>query len=212
MPSANKTPNIGLNNWEGNEYVKRQDFIDDNLIIDEKVGQINEHLGDMTQVPTTSKTASGAITELFTNVDNGKNAISGAITDVDSNVVIPTNPTFGDLASAIGQINTGKKWASGSITSTSNGYGLKISGLTFKPRYVIIIATVSNDVSSIAVYNDDVKYSGLSGYGYRFYTNQPESGYVARFNIATSVGSFEITGDILNNNSGTKIYNWMAFE
>lgn len=47
MPSANKTPNIGLNNWEGNEYVKRKDFIDDNLIIDEKVGKINEQLGDI---------------------------------------------------------------------------------------------------------------------------------------------------------------------
>lgn len=177
-----------------------------------QITDINGKLGDMNQVPTTSKIVSGAITELFTNVSDGKNAISGAITDVDSNVVIPTNPTFGDLASAIGNISTGKKWASGSITSTSTGYGLKVNSLTFKPRYVIIIATMSNDVSSIAVYNDDVKYSGLSGWGYRFYTNQPESGYVARFNIATSVGSFEITGGPLDNNSGTKIYNWIAFE
>ncbi|HAR86519.1 MAG TPA: hypothetical protein DCR69_12380 [Clostridium sp.] len=46
MPSANKTPNIGLNNWEGNEYVKRQDFINDNLKIDEKFGEVDEHLGE----------------------------------------------------------------------------------------------------------------------------------------------------------------------
>lgn len=135
MPSANKTPNIGLNNWEGNEYVKRRDFIDDNLIIDEKVGQINEQLGDMTQVPTTNKTVEGSITELFTNVDNGKNAISGAITDVDSNVTIPTNPTFGDLASAIGQINTGKKWAMGTFTTSE----ITVTGLDFIPNFVIVI-------------------------------------------------------------------------
>ncbi len=37
MPSENKTPNLSLNQWEGNEYVKRQDFVDDNLIIDAAV-------------------------------------------------------------------------------------------------------------------------------------------------------------------------------
>lgn len=34
MPSANKTPNIGLNQWQGNEYPKRQDFVDDNAAVD----------------------------------------------------------------------------------------------------------------------------------------------------------------------------------
>lgn len=135
MPSANKTPNIGLNNWEGNEYVKRQDFIDDNLIIDEKVGQINEQLGDMTQVPTTSKTASGAIAELFIDVSNGKTLVGTAITDVDNSVVVPTNPTFGDLASAIGQINTGKKWAVGTFATSE----ITVTGLDFVPNFVVVI-------------------------------------------------------------------------
>ena len=35
MPSTNKTPNLQLNQWAGNEYVKRQDFVDDNNKIDE---------------------------------------------------------------------------------------------------------------------------------------------------------------------------------
>ena len=34
MPSENKTPNYGLNQWQGNEYPKRQDFVDDNATID----------------------------------------------------------------------------------------------------------------------------------------------------------------------------------
>lgn len=34
MPSANKTPNYGLNQWQGNEYPKRQDFVEDNAAID----------------------------------------------------------------------------------------------------------------------------------------------------------------------------------
>ena len=41
MPSENKTHNIGLNQWQGNEYPKRQDFVDDNIKIDEKIGSIN---------------------------------------------------------------------------------------------------------------------------------------------------------------------------
>lgn len=49
----------------------------------------------------------GAMAELFTSVSDGKDLISGAITDVDPKVEIPTNPTFSDLATAIGQISTG---------------------------------------------------------------------------------------------------------
>ncbi|SCY92850.1 hypothetical protein [Alkaliphilus peptidifermentans] len=37
MPSQNKTPNISLNQWLGNEYIKRKDFAEDNLKIDEAI-------------------------------------------------------------------------------------------------------------------------------------------------------------------------------
>lgn len=40
MPAAIKTPNIGLNQWSGNEYVKRSDFVEDNRIIDEEMGKL----------------------------------------------------------------------------------------------------------------------------------------------------------------------------
>lgn len=42
MSSENKTPNIGLNQWEGNEYPKRQDFVDDNLIIDTEIKKLQD--------------------------------------------------------------------------------------------------------------------------------------------------------------------------
>ncbi len=35
MPSQEKTQNLGLNQWKSNEYVKRQDFVEDNMKIDE---------------------------------------------------------------------------------------------------------------------------------------------------------------------------------
>lgn len=44
MPSENKTPNIGLNQWEGNEYIKREDFVDDNALIDAAIQAAREEI------------------------------------------------------------------------------------------------------------------------------------------------------------------------
>lgn len=82
----------------------------------------------------TAKDIEGAMSELFTNVSDGKRIIGGAIADVDESVVIPTNPSFNDLATGIGQISTGKKWASGEI-SINNREETKIV-LDFNPSYV----------------------------------------------------------------------------
>lgn len=40
MPSQNKTPLLGLNQWQGNEYPKREDFNNDNLVIDKKIDEL----------------------------------------------------------------------------------------------------------------------------------------------------------------------------
>lgn len=47
MPSKNKTPNIGLNQWLGNEYKKRTDFVEDNKIIDDEIGKIKEQFNNI---------------------------------------------------------------------------------------------------------------------------------------------------------------------
>ena len=91
----------------------------------------------------------GAMNELFTNVSNGKDLVGGAITDVDDSVVIPTDPSFGDLADAIGSISTGKKWASGETKThlrSTNVYSIFVTGLDFKPA--IIITLPKNKISS----------------------------------------------------------------
>ena len=38
MPTNNKTPNLNLNSWIGTDKPKRQDFVNDNNIIDSVVG------------------------------------------------------------------------------------------------------------------------------------------------------------------------------
>ncbi len=76
MPSENKTPNIGLNQWLGNEYVKRQDFVDDNKIIDEAYGELKREIENK---------ASDAKGTSFDNSTNGMAAtnVQDAIDEVD---------------------------------------------------------------------------------------------------------------------------------
>lgn len=55
MPSTVKTENYGLNQWQGNEYLKRPDLNDDNLKIDTALHgvstNINNHLADYVRNP-----------------------------------------------------------------------------------------------------------------------------------------------------------------
>lgn len=55
MPSTKKTSNINLNQWTGNEYVKRQDFCDDNLIIDTEIKKNSDKIGNLPNLKTTKK-------------------------------------------------------------------------------------------------------------------------------------------------------------
>ncbi|ARC84366.1 hypothetical protein U732_918 [Clostridium argentinense CDC 2741] len=72
MSSENKTPNLQLNQWTGNEYPKRTDFIEDNRKIDEaykelkdsikdggKVSSVNGKIGDVILKAEDIKTESG---------------------------------------------------------------------------------------------------------------------------------------------------------
>lgn len=48
MPSDNKTPNFGLNQWKGNEYPKREDFVEDNSIIDTEIKVAQDKVQNVT--------------------------------------------------------------------------------------------------------------------------------------------------------------------
>ena len=59
MPSENKTVNYGLNQWQGNEYPKRQDFVDDNATIDAQMKK-NEDAA-AAKIPKSLATASDQV-------------------------------------------------------------------------------------------------------------------------------------------------------
>ncbi len=97
MSGENKTLNLELNQWNGNEYPKRIDFIEDNKKIDEaykelkdniknggKVSSVNNKIGDVILKAEDIKTAAGItveskLNELFQLADNGKKNIASII-------------------------------------------------------------------------------------------------------------------------------------
>lgn len=109
-----------------------------------------------------SSDVEGALNELFQYANNGKNTIAASIgspllasdtfvamgTKISSiksslaaaitnkGVSTGSGDTFAAMTSKISQINTGKRWASGTST-TSNGYGT-VSGLAFTPTMVVM--------------------------------------------------------------------------
>lgn len=160
----------------------------------------------------------GAMSELFTNVSNGKDLVSGAITGVDDSVVIPTNPTFSDLSSAIGGISTGKKWASATVV-LNVGTPFTIEGLDFAPSLIFYFVTskspnagnfigMASKNDSISVNtgsNNSVKFES---YGNTTANNATLSGYNVTF---TDNGVSGLQGYSWPNTNVLTV-KWYAFE
>jgi hypothetical protein len=73
---------------------------------------------------------------LFQFANDGKTQIANAITA--KGVSADPTETFASLAAKIGQISTGKKWASGSVTIQPYfSPDVIVSGLSFQPRIII---------------------------------------------------------------------------
>lgn len=116
---------------------------------------LNAHSADYTQqlgtaeLATTNKTLKGAINEAFQFANDGKTAVANAV--AAKGVSASPSDTFGALATKIGQIATGKKWASGTGTTSSSimyftslggstaMYYANISGLDFTPSTIICV-------------------------------------------------------------------------
>lgn len=100
MPSANKTPIVGLNQWQGNEYVKRQDLVEDNLNTENKIvalngtGPIKEKTNkeDFTAFQTSVNTQLGEMATKKAEFKNGSNTFpSGQTTFTITDAFITAN-------------------------------------------------------------------------------------------------------------------------
>lgn len=104
---------------------------------------------DVTKAATSNavKKAYDRADAAFTSASNGKAAVKQAVAGVDPRVVIPADPTFAQLATAVGQIETGARWAKGN--ASGGGDSITVSGLNFKPR-LIFIGLVGAETSALS--------------------------------------------------------------
>lgn len=86
MPSSKKTPNIQLNDWTGNEYVKRQDFCDDNNKIDTEIGNLKKSIENIDLVDSKVKVTDKNNKFTATTLDKVLDEIDDKIVDTSDKV------------------------------------------------------------------------------------------------------------------------------
>lgn len=140
------------------EVSKVQDDLDAHKAENTQNAHLAKNIGiEDTAGNFTATDVEGALSELFTNVSDGKNLIAAAITDMGGTA--SGSDTFQQLADAIRAISTGKKWASGTTTPSSSYFqftyangtivssGVRrvlVTGLDFQPNSVIIYSLIDN--------------------------------------------------------------------
>ena len=85
-----RTENYGLNKPSQDDFYNIEDSNNNMDIVDTELKRVEDKAD-----------------QAFTQADNGKKTIKSAIIGKDPAIEVPTDPTFGDLADAIGQIETG---------------------------------------------------------------------------------------------------------
>lgn len=154
---------------------------------------------------------------LKTNVINALNNVNTYGTKLS------TSALWGDVLASIPNINTGKKWASGTqaiSSGTNTQTTLTITGLSFRPSIVIVVSTSLNDTNSF------IQHAlGFDKNSIRFGNSGTLRNAVNSFDSSNIRGSvvhdyLTITNDgfsfILRNyielRSFAGTYNWYAFE
>lgn len=138
-----ETPNLKLKKPSLTDYVIVGDLNENADKIDTAITTNKENLaahlaerGSLLDLQTTNKeTIVNAINEVFQTGNNVKSDTVDALLSVDDSLLVTKDNSWVDVIGAIGQISTGKKWASGSQVPV-NEY-ITINGLSFKPTIVI---------------------------------------------------------------------------
>ncbi|BDR66959.1 hypothetical protein K144312032_11870 [Clostridium tetani] len=120
------TANYGLKKPEGHDAVNIEDLNYNSDIVDKKIKEIE-----------------AKAEKAFTHASNGKKFIRDAIAGKDKNIIIPSDPTFEDLANSIRQMSIGAKMYAGKSIVEDFGI-IRGEGFDFKPE-IIFFTRVSKD-------------------------------------------------------------------
>lgn len=213
------------------------------------VNEVNSKTGSLSSLNTTAKTnLVAAVNELFTFANDGKSKWSSVIgsplvsgdtfTQMQSKTqtiknTLATNltekgqastgaETLTALVAKVSNVATGKKWASGTVTSSSSNEGfyrgdgymsyipsVVVTGLTFKPTTIYLISIYQNRV---VLYREG--YDGFMSRTAKVFTYSSAgfNGWTENFNAGTSPAyvnatSFKLPAPIQNTS-----YSWIAYE
>lgn len=125
--------------------------------------------------PKAVKEAMDKADSAFTSASNGKQVVGNAITGVDPNVVVPTTPTYQDLADAISRIYTGPIFNAGDsiIASVPGSLSFPAGSRYIKRKEIKIL---SDSVRSVRV-SVDARNNSQNGKTYiKVYINNESIG------------------------------------
>lgn len=151
MSSTNKT-SLGLNMWEASDKPVRQDFVNDNVIIDDEVTKLKQDIGSNNTV------INEKITKLNSNLT--AKSIGNAIANTGWEVIasnITINNTIGLLYGKIKYTGTNTPaWGSivGNFPNYASGYMLPL--LLYRTSGDLCLTASVNTGGTIFVYNPDV--------------------------------------------------------
>lgn len=105
-----KTPKLGLNKPELNEYVNIADLNENMDVLDNAVGELQEGTTVIPELETNDKTLSGAINEVKKDLETHETTSMQQITDVKSDTTAIKNDTTAiksDTTKLLNQVNAG---------------------------------------------------------------------------------------------------------
>lgn len=159
---------------------------------------------------TENKTVTGAINELFTSANDGKNLVANAVTN--KGVVASASDTFSLLATKIGEISTGKKFAQSPSIIILPRYksSFTVNNLDFEPSLVIMnIWNVSKDTGRTINGSDKYYYYLSPTIRLRY---SPDSVSVGKMSIQVRQGGFTTEVDPSPSSDDDTYFTWKAYE